>query len=152
MSVNTEEFGTDDTEDSAVIRELRDKVKELNKKLATQGETIRGEVAREQKARELLPAQYRGLTQYLVQEVDGDLTPEAVNSWLSERVGEAPLEVDTSADEVADVANLGSEVANAPHTQPMSTVDQKLRALEEQSSKMDLFEYNRQIESILNGA
>jgi len=152
MNADTDAFDTDGDDDSAVIRELRGKVKELSQKLASQGEAIRGEVAREQKALELLPAQYRGLSRYLVQEVDGDLTPEAVNSWLSERVGEAPLETDTSADEVADVANLGSAVANAPHTQPMSTVDQRLAALEENAGSMDLFEYNRKIEAILNGA
>ena len=135
MTENVEVQG--EQPDNAVIKALRDQVSKLEK----EAKNARSQVEREYQAKDLMPAQYEGLTAYFVQETDGDVTPEAVNDWLAGRgLAVTPSEATQeeqpdTAQELAEVADLGSSVAAAASTTPTDTLNQSIQQINEKYAK-----------------
>lgn len=134
MSDNTD---TQDNQpdDSAVIKELRAQLKEAQREYRDAEQRVRDKINRENKARDVLPAEYKGLADYLVQEVDGDLSPEVAKEWLQERGLVASSEgvqeeVKTPAEKaqaLQDVTDLGSAVAAAGSTTAGNRFEDRLQ-------------------------
>lgn len=128
--IQTEETMTEamgGSEDSAVIRALRDEVKSLKaeaKAAAQRAEAIaeqtRNEIKRESKAREIVSdLGYPLMAQDVVEKVEGELTAEAVAAFLESR-GLQPQVSEGNESQVqaeapsglSSVASLGQQVAN----------------------------------------
>jgi len=131
MATTTEQDGQgldDGSEDSPVIRELRDKIKqesarrkEAEAKAESIEEEVRTKVVRELSAERLLmDAGYPSpkLRDWFLSEVEGDVTPDAVQAFLGELKpqgggSEAKAPQDSRAEKVAGVANLSQQIASA---------------------------------------
>jgi len=111
--------------ESPVIKDLRRQVKELkgsSKQLAAAADealaTARAQVKRESEANSLMSnAGFSGLADIFASEVDGELTAVAATEWLKRRglsaSPETSEEGEPLAEQVGNVADLGSRVAAA---------------------------------------
>ena len=149
-------FGEGSPEESAVIRGLRQDLKEANAKVKTAGDDAVAKVKRAQTASTLLPDEYKGLADVFEAEVDGELTPELAAGWLTGRGFAAPPDAGKEkAAEVAagleEVTNLGGAVAAAGDLTPENTIDARLAKVDTHDMTQTLPEVTAQIAAILNG-
>lgn len=138
MTENAEVQG--ESPDSSVIADLREQVKRLK----ADAREAEARVERRYTAKSLMPAELEGLTPYLVQEVEGELTQEKVNEWLAEKgvapatpSNEAPEAEQSDASSVADVADLGSAVAAASNVTPEASLQKSLAQISEDFQTRD---------------
>lgn len=145
MTTNTEtDEGIQDDPDgeSAVIRALRADLKaaKADKKAALKDSdealvTARAQVKREAEASSLMSnAGFVGLADIFASEVDDDLTAEAATLWLEKRglkaTSESSGEDESPAEQVGQVADLGSQIASATQDQSNASFTKKMDELE----------------------
>jgi len=123
----------DEGSESEVIKEMRAKLKAAEAKAKTAADDARKEIVREAEAVNLLGNELKGLAPYLSQEVEGDLTKEAVATWLDSRGLAVSSEASNESEEAEEpdndaatklenVTNLSSKVAATATVTP----DQKI--------------------------
>ena len=130
-----EDDGQGEEMDNAVIQTLRAQLKEAKAKadaLAKQNTDAlaeaRSQLERESAAQQLVDsAGYPGLKDVVLEKVDGDLTPEAVEAVL-EGLGLEPTQTATDdlANQLGKTASLGAQVAAAAQSNPIDDLGEKL--------------------------
>ena len=154
LTTNTEHdenVQPDPDEESNVIKELRAQLKASKtdlKESRKSGDdalaTARAQVKREAEASSLMSnAGFEGLADIFASEVDDELTAEAAAGWLKKRglqaSSESSEEDESSAEQVGQVADLGSQVASATQDLSEGGFNKKMDELEANSVSPEAF-------------
>lgn len=157
---NSESFQTDSDGESSIIKELRQQVRDLKvdrKQLTATAEealaTARAQVKREAEASSLMSnAGFAGLADIFASEVDDELTAVTAAEWLKKRGLSASSETsegdDTPAEQVGNVADLGSQIAAATQDASGASFTRKMDDAQANAKGMDA--YFAELERIAN--